>query len=182
MNNKSLKEISEIRFCLVPKESLEKKCKVLTPLNLLENNIIQEITFDDKVKIDETTKISNGDIIIKRIMPSFVNYIDNIDEDVYATGNLIIIKAISVDAKYLACILNKSIRRLTQSLSGATVPAVGRSDLEALQVPIISEEKQKAIGEIWYKSLEIYKLKTRLNDLEFLRTTTQINDLINEGK
>lgn len=179
---KRLKDIAEIRFCLTQKVASGQEHKTLTPIKLLENNVIQSFVLDDKVRADDTTKVSNGDIVVKRISPSFVNYIDQLDDDVYASGNLIIITATSVEPKYLAFILNESIQRITQSLSGAKIPAIGRSDLEEIQVPILSKEKQKAIGELWQKNIEIYKLKKRLNELELAKAESILHRAINGGK
>lgn len=179
---KKLKDIAEITFCLVSKEINEKSYKTITPINLLDNNTIQSISLENRLKIDETTRIKEGDIIIKRICPSFVNYISDVKENIYAGGNLIIVRAVSVEPKYLAYILNKAIKITTQALTGAAMPAIGRRDLEEIQVPIFSKEKQTAIGEVWYNSIEVYKLKSKINDLELLRTTNILNELTIGGK
>ena len=110
---------------------------------------------------DKTTKICSGDIIIKRISPSFVNYIDKIDDNVYAAGNLIIITAKTVDQKYLAYILNIEIPKITQSLSGSSIPAISIGDLEEVKIPFIPIDRQRAIGNFWQKNIELYKLKKR---------------------
>ena len=179
---KKLKEIAKIKFCLAQRVVSEQKHKTLTPMKLLDNNVIDGFVFDDKVRADDDTKICNGDIIIKRISPSFVNYIDKIDDDIYASGNLIIISAISVDPKYLAYILNQEIPKITQSLSGAKIPAVGRSDLEEIQVPILPIQKQKTIGELWKKSIELYKLENKLNELELSKIKSILGKATNGGK
>lgn len=179
---KRLKEIAEIIFCLVSKEINEKNYKTITPINLLDNNTIQSIDLENRLKVDETTRIKEGDIIIKRVCPSFINYISDIKENIYAGGNLIIVRAVSVEPKYLACILNRAIKITTQALTGAAMPAIGRRDLEEIQVPVFPIEKQIAIGEIWYNSIELYKLRSRINNLEFLKRTHILNELTAGGK
>lgn len=179
---KKLKDIAKIKFCLAQRGVSDQKYKTLTPIKLLDNNVIDGFIYDDKVRADDDTKICSGDIIIKRISPSFVNYIDKIDDDIYASGNLIIISAISVDPKYLAYILNQEIPKITQSLSGAKIPAIGRSNLEEIQVPILPIEKQKVIGELWQKSIELYKLKNKLNELELSKIKSILGKATNGGK
>ena len=179
---KKLKDVAKIKFCLSQKVISDEKYKIITPINLLENNVIDNFVFDDRVRVNKDTKVHKGDILIKRVSPSFVNYIDEIDEDTYASGNLIIISAVSVESKYLAYILNKEISKITQSLSGAKIPSIGRNDLEEIEVPILSIKRQKAIGDLWHKSIEVYKLKTRLNELEFIKVKGILSELVNGGE
>ena len=179
---RKLKEIAEIRFCLAQRVISNQKYKVLTPIKLLENNVIDGFVYDDRIRANDDTKVCNGDIIVKRISPAFVNYIDKIENNIYASGNLIIISAISVEPKYLAYILNNEIPKITQSLSGAKIPAIGRSDLEEIQIPILPIEKQSAIGDLWQKSIEVYKLKRRLDELELVKTKNLLSKAINGGK
>ena len=181
-DKKKLKDVAKIKFCLSQKVISDEKHKIITPINLLENNVIDNFVFDDRVRVNKDTKVHKGDILIKRVSPSFVNYIDEIDEDTYASGNLIIISAVSVESKYLAYILNKEISKITQSLSGAKIPSIGRNDLEEIEVPILSIKRQKAIGDLWHKSIEVYKLKTRLNELEFIKVKGILSELVNGGE
>ena len=78
----------------------------------MENNVIDNFVFDDRVRVNKDTKVHKGDILIKRVSPSFVNYIDEIDEDTYASGNLIIISAVSVESNILLIFLTKKFQRL----------------------------------------------------------------------
>lgn len=178
---KKLADVAQIRLCLTQKQTADKMYKILTPIKLLEHNIIDGYVLDDKIRADKTTKVCSGDIIIKRISPSFVNYIDNIDDNVYAAGNLIIITAKTVDSKYLAYILNIEIPKITQSLSGSSIPAINIGDLEEIKIPFLSIEKQRVIGTFWQKSIEIYKLKTRLNELEQIKAKNILAKALNGG-
>ncbi|MEG1739239.1 MAG: restriction endonuclease subunit S [Bacilli bacterium] len=177
---KKLNEIANIKFCLATKSDNPVKAKTLTPINLLENNTINEMVFDDKQKIDDSLRVTSQNIIIKRIVPSFVNYIDEIEDDVYAGGNLILINNISVNPKYLSCILNEKIKNITQSLTGATIPAISRRSLEEVQIPIPPMEKQIIIGELWYKNIELKKLKDRLATLEMTNHKYTLNQIIDK--
>lgn len=184
---KKLKDIADIKFCLASasKNENEQKVKWITPANLLENNVIANSSLDNQYKIDDNAKIFPKDIIVKRINPSFVNYIDTIENNVYASGNLIVIKSKAVDAKYLAYFLNKKINRITKSCVGSTIPAIGRNDLEEISIPILPPNQQKAVGEIWYCNTNLQKLKEHLAALERVKVKyfldTYIKTEIGEG-
>lgn len=168
---KKLKDIADIKFCLssASKNENEQKAEWITPANLLENNVIANLSLSNQYKIDDNAKISPNDIIVKRINPSFVNYVDAIKSNVYASGNLIVIKSNAVDAKYLAYFLNKKINQITKSFVGSTIPAIGRNDLEEISIPILSLNQQKAVGEIWYCNTNLQKLKKHLAELERIK-------------
>ena len=87
-----------------------------------------------------------------------------------------------VFSKYLAYILNTEIPKITQSLSGSKIPSVGRGDLEEIQIPILPIEKQRAIGDFWQKSVELYKLKRKLDELELTQAKGILENAINGGK
>ena len=60
---RKLKEIAEIRFCLAQRVISNQKYKVLTPIKLLENNVIDGFVYDDRIRANDDTKVCNGDII-----------------------------------------------------------------------------------------------------------------------
>lgn len=175
-----LKNIAEIKFCLsvTSKDEFENKRRIVTPSSFFENNVLVGIVEDDKLKISEDMKISKGDIIIKRIGPSFVNYIDCIDDDIYAGGNLIIVRAKEVNEKYLAFMLNESVKKIVASLVGTKMPAIGRNDLEDVEIPLLSSRQQIAIGEVWFNSIELKKLKQQLYELENEKLKQQLMNYI----
>lgn len=177
---KKLKDVADIKFCLSGSGNSSERTKWLMPINLLENNTVSEIVIDDKYQRDENSKISKEDILIKRISPSFINYIDKVEDDVYASGNLIIVRAKEVDSKYLAYLLNKNIGKMIDAYSGSTIPSIGRKDVEDCIVTILPIKKQKAIGELWFCCGELKKLRDRLSELEKLKTNHLISDFVNQ--
>lgn len=166
-----LKDIAEIKFCLVSevKEKSTQQIKWLTATNLLGDNKINGLTIEDKYQKDKSLIVNAQDIIIKRISPSFVNYIDMIDDEVHAYNNLIIIKAHApVYPKYLAYVLNEDIKKIAV-VTGKTMPSIGRSELENLNILLPSLDEQIKIGEIWYCSTKLKGLKQRLTELEDIK-------------
>ncbi len=179
--NVKLKDVADIKFCLTgnQKEKSEMQIKWLTSPNLTEDNTVDGFTEDDRYVADESVRISKGDIVIKRISPSYVNYIDSIDDDIYAGNNLILIKQRdNVDSKYLAYILNDNIKKIADASIGATIPAIGRAELEGLNIPLLPLDKQVSLGALWYSNIELKKLRRRLTELEVIKTKYIIDNYL----
>lgn len=177
-----LKDVAEIKFCIVnnSKEGQNSKLlKWLTASNLLPDNIIDGISEGEKFFKDKSLRIYKGDIIIKRIQPSYINYVDEDLPDTYAYNNLIIVRTKDINAKYLATVLNYKIKEISLSSSvGSTMPSIGRNELEQFIIPIPSIETQKLIGEIWHKSIEKKKMAVKLAQLENIKESYLINKYI----
>jgi restriction endonuclease S subunit len=179
--NIQLKDIAEIKFCLAnaSKNTSKNETKWLTSANLLDDNIINGFTLDNRYTADESVRVEMEHIIVKRISPSFVNYIDVIGDGVYASNNLILIKAKeNVNAKYLSFIMNDNIKKIADACVGATIPAVGRVELENLSIPLLPLEKQIVLGEIWYRNIKLKKLKKRLAELEEIKNKYSIDNYL----
>ena len=177
---KKLKDVVEIKFCILEKGNDEKK--MLTAANLLENNQISKIDIDNKFKKDEAVLIKKNDILIKRINPSYINLIENIDNKVYAGNNLIIIRPKDIDAKYLAAILNSNIQEFSKINSvGAIIPSIGRRELEEFEIEICSKEKQIALGEYWIKTINKRVLESKKIELEKQKSVAMINKFLKQN-
>lgn len=48
---KKLKDVAKIKFCLSQKVTSDEKHKIITPINLLENNVIDNFVFDDRIRV-----------------------------------------------------------------------------------------------------------------------------------
>lgn len=177
--NIKLKDVAEIKFCLAnaSKQKSVIELKWLTPANLSDDNVINGFTLDDRYNADESVRVGKEDIVVKRISPSFVNYIDVIEDGIYASNNLILIKAKEdVSAKYLSYIINDNIKKIADASLGATIPAIGRAELENFTIPLLPLEKQVALGEIWYNNIKLKKLKNRLVELEEIKNKYTIEN------
>ena len=124
--------------------------------------------------------MSQGDIVIKRITPTFVNYIDFDPGEVYCGNNLIIVSPnVKTDAMYLAMLLNEKIGELSKESSiGAVMKSISRNDLESLEIPMPDERKRQIVGELWYKGIEIKKKRIKLAELENIRNNYYIKKSI----
>ena len=175
---KKLKDIAEIKFCILEKGNEEKY--LLTPANLLEDNQISKIEKDEKFKRDESVILKKGDIILKRINPTYVNYIDKDYANVYVGNNLIIIRAKEIDSKYLAAILNANIRKYSERNSvGSIIPSIGRKDIEEMKIIVCERRKQEIIGNYWIKTIEKRILERKIIELEKKKNMLIINKILN---
>ena len=183
MKKKKLQELATIKFCTVSPsraKNRDDETKWLVCTNFLADNTVNLSPTVNQWIPPEELEIHPGDIVIKRISPTFVNYIDEIPSGFYAGNNLILITAKEgVSPKYLAMILNDEISKIAVAASvGAVMKSVARSDLEELEIPIPDYEKQQIIGELWYQTIELKKMKTELSRLETLRNTYLIKKYI----
>lgn len=185
MQHLRLGDIAWIKFCSVlpsrMKTQLE-QTKWMSCSNFLPDNLI----VGDPVMVnyvpDDNFAIRKDDIVIKRITPSYVNYIAEIYDDLYAGNNLIVVTARKeVYGKYLAMILNEKIPSISESSSvGAVMKSVSRPDLEEMKIPILPYEKQVLVGDTWFLNIELKKMKSKLTELECINNTYKLTQYINQ--
>lgn len=183
MQYKKLGDCAKIKFCSLTlsrsKQQIEPS-KWFVCANFLADNVVVNDTTINYVVPDEEWLLRHGDIVIKRITPTFINYIDFEPDEVYCGNNLIIVSPImGEDSKYLAMFLNEKIGELSKESSiGAVMKSISRIDLESLEVPYPDKTKRQMIGELWYKGIELKKYRIRLAELENLRTNYLIKKSI----
>ena len=183
MKHLRLAEIAEIKFCVVSPgrtKTQEAPTMWLQCANFLRNNtIIYDATTTNYVP-DSELLIKKDDIVVKRISPMFVNYIDYIPDEMYAGNNLIVITPKQkVYSKYLAMLLNERIESLSESSSvGAVMKSVSRQHLEEVDLPMLPYEKQVLVGDLWYSGIELEKMRTRLAELESQKRNYQIKKYV----
>ena len=167
MPTKSLGEIADIYYSVVSpnkmRETIE-RCRWASCNCFLRDNVI-----DDRFDVlpyegESIFIIRKGDVIIKRITPQYVNYIEKIEKEVFVGNNLIIARAKEgVYPKYLAMWLNENIASFaTESSTGAVMKSVSRTDLERMEIRLPEYDKQVLLGNLWFDNIELYKLKTEL--------------------
>lgn len=178
-----LVDVAEIKFCSVSPgrtKTQESPTMWLQCANFLRNNTVTgDATVTNYVPDDELL-IKKDDIVVKRISPMFVNYIDYIPDEMYAGNNLIVISPKQdVYSKYLAMVLNEKIETLSESSSvGAVMKSVSRQHLEDVIIPLLPYEKQILVGDLWYDGIELEKMRTRLAELESIKRNYQIKKYV----
>ena len=174
MQYEKLGDCATIKFCsITPSRSKTQTVSTswLVCANFLADNVVVCDPTINYVIPDQEWLLSQGDIVIKRITPTFVNYIDFDPGEIYCGNNLIIVSPnIKTDAMYLAMLLNEKISELSKESSiGAVMKSISRNDLESLEIPMPDERKRQIVGELWYKSIELKKKRTKLAELENIR-------------
>ena len=185
-----LTEVAEIKFCLAtptPKGETATRT-VLSPSKLADKTILDltdrtAFEFEEsKYKVDDDADITADTIIIKRICPIGIMYVEDAPPKIYASGNMILVKATSVDPRYLACILNKEIPIIIKTMKGTRLPALTRKVLDNIEVPIVSAKEQTAIGKIWINNYKIEELRKRLIEKEKVANDNKLYKFITDNK
>ena len=183
MRYKKLKDLADINFCTITpsrsKPSAE-PIRWLACANFLADNEIDADAIINYVLPDKSWLLHENDIVIKRITPTFVNYMNRAPEDSYCSNNLIIVTPNeTVDGKYLAMVLNEEIGSFSKESSvGAVMKSVSKSDLEEMSIPCPDLKTQQKIGLLWYNGIELKKKKMRLAELENIKMNYYINKAI----
>lgn len=188
--NKFLYELADIKFCTATPSRAKQREKITqwyVCANFVSDNVIAGETINNYIVPDEDFLLREEDIVIKRITPLFVNYVDSVGDDIYAGNNLIIISAKeNIYPRYLAMILNDKIKDLSAKSSiGAVMKSISRTDLENVSIPMETYQNQIILGNAWYDSIELKKMKTRLAELEYIKVNYGLNKYItkkNGGK
>ena len=183
MERIKLTEVAEIKFCISLSGQTKQQdtpTKWLACANFLRNNTIVYDATETNYVPDKDVLIQKNDIVVKRISPLFVNYIDEMPDEIYAGNNLIIITPKKeIYPKYLAMLLNEKIETLSESSSvGAVMKSVSRQHLENVIIPLLPYDKQILIGELWYSGIELEKMKNKLAELESKKRNYQIKEYI----
>ena len=183
MECKKMKDVADINFCTItPSRSKPSATPTnwLLCANFLADNQIDGNVTTNYVMPDESWLLHKDDIVVKRITPTFVNYVDAVDTNIYCGNNLIIVTPnTDIDAKYLAMILNEQIGDFSKESSvGAVMKSISKSDLEAMSIPCPDTEIQEKIGLLWHNGIELKKKRTRLAELENIKMNYSINKAI----
>lgn len=127
--------------------------------------IIQPNSFSDVGELDalETQsreeelspkqQLSPGDILVKRLNPSFVYVVRDEDKGLVASQNLLVVRpGPEIDPLYLACLLEqKEIVGQVEHVSGtsAAIKAISQKKLAEIMIPVAPLAEQGKLGEIW---------------------------------
>ena len=183
-------DIADVKFGFpekYKKDEIGETAFWVTAAILQKDNVVGDLQLDESLRPMEQFEILEDDIIIKRINPTYVNFISKLTSKCYAGNNLIIVRSKKdYFAKYIAFTLNEVIEKFVKDSSvGSIMPALNKSDLDNFIINVPALKEQKAISEIWYKSIEKKKMAVRLAELENIKENYLINKYIknqNGGK
>lgn len=152
------KELCEVADVIAGANGLSESGKfayqVVQPNSFSESGALGELV--TQYKSDEASPeqiLQNGDILFKRLNPSFVYIVDNFCGPTVASPNLLVIRPkTDTDPAYLGYLMEqKDITGQIEHVSGnsAAIKAVSIKKLMGINVPVPSIEQQRMIGELW---------------------------------
>lgn len=106
--------------------------------------------------VSQHLRLRAGDILVKRLNPSFVFVISDNEAGAVASQNLLIVRPTAeIDPLYLACLLEqKDVIGQVEHVSGtsAAIKAISQKKLAEITVPLVPMTDQKKLGAIWQLS------------------------------
>lgn len=115
--------------------------------------------------ISERQLLTSGDILVKRLNPSFVHVVTIESERMAVSQNLLVVRpGNEVDPYYLGYLLEqKEILGQVEHVTGSTaaIKAISIKKLADITLPVIPIADQRKVGEVWKLSR---KRKQLLND------------------
>lgn len=164
---KILNEISEIITGIPEGRKDDSKklykyfCIQPSSLNLNNEEIVDFIEIEKDKPIDKNIIIKKGDILVKRIGPTFVYLATREYKNTCVTSNIILIRPKdSIISEYLAAYLEiqglNTLKHYTQK--GVTIHSISKKELSMIKVPILDKKEQEILGRYWF----LKKHKTNL--------------------
>ena len=140
--------------------------RVVQPNSFSDTGTINAVDIQKRNdEISEKQLLTTGDILVKRLNPSFVHVVAMESTGMAASQNLLVVRpGGEVDPYYLGYILEqKEILGQVEHVTGsaAAIKAISIKKLADISVPIIPIADQHKVGEIWKLSR---KRKQLLND------------------
>lgn len=139
---------------------------VVQPNSFTDTGLMNEV--DVQRRSDELTDkqlLSVGDILVKRLNPSFVHVVALESAGMVASQNILVVRpGAEIDPDYLGYLLEqKDILGQVEHLTGSTaaIKAVSVKKLAGITIPVIPLIEQRKVGAIWKLSR---KRKQLLNE------------------
>lgn len=144
----------------------EFRYRVVQPNSFSDTGTINAVDIQKRNdEISEKQLLTTGDILVKRLNPSFVHVVAMESTGMAASQNLLVVRpGGEVDPYYLGYLLEqKEILGQVEHVTGsaAAIKAISIKKLADISVPIIPIADQRKVGEIWKLSR---KRKQLLND------------------
>ena len=156
-----LNDIAEIKTGLVlnrKKADMSKASKLyysVVSLKSFNENALYDNAFADEFisneQIKEDYQVKKGEILLRLREPNFAVYIDKEYENLIYPSLMVRVKIQDTrfDPHFIAHYLNSNTvkKALSTELSGTTIPMIKVADVNEIQIPLISIDKQKKIVE-----------------------------------
>lgn len=151
----------------------------------LENDLVGFELSEESAKsistMDDLSLVSEGDILFSLISGRTTIVKQKHHGYLYTQNYVKMMPEDSVDSKYLVYLLNENElikKQWTKGLQGSAVLKHTVKQLRELELPELhSYEKQKIIGDIYFKQLRIRALKMRVADTERILTLEKLKEV-----
>lgn len=139
---------------------------VVQPNSFTDTGLMNEVDVQRRNdELAEKQLLSVGDILVKRLNPSFVHVVTLESVGMVASQNLLVVRpGEEIDPDYLGYLLEqKDILGQVEHVTGsaAAIKAVSVKKLAGITIPVISLPEQRKVGAIWKLSR---KRKQLLNE------------------
>ena len=139
---------------------------VVQPNSFTDTGLMNEVDVQRRSdEIADKQLLSIGDILVKRLNPSFVHVVTLESVGMVASQNILVVRpGAEIDPDYLGYLLEqKEILGQVEHVSGsaAAIKAVSVKKLAGITIPVISLAEQRKVGAIWKLSR---KRKQLLNE------------------
>lgn len=140
--------------------------RVVQPNSFSDTGVMDTVEPQNRSdEISEKQRLAIGDILVKRLNPSFVHVVALESVGTVASQNLLVVRpSVEIDPYYLGYLLEqKEVLGQVEHVTGSTaaIKAISVKKLAAITIPIISIAEQRKVGEIWKLSR---KRKELLNE------------------
>ena len=129
--------------------------KVVQPNSFSDTGALDELEIQSrKETISPQLTLHAGDILVKRLNPSFVYVVSDNEAGAVASQNLLIVRpGPEMDPQYLACLLEqKDVVGQAEHVSGTTaaIKTISQKKLAEVTIPVVPMPDQRKLGELWW--------------------------------
>lgn len=164
---RTLGEVAEVMAGMTGFGTVGNYCyRVVQPNSFSDTGIMDTVEQQKRSdEISDKQRLAIGDILVKRLNPSFVHVVALESVGMVASQNLLVVRpSTEIDPYYLGYLLEqKEVLGQVEHVTGsaAAIKAISVKKLAAITLPIIPIAEQRKVGQIWKLSR---KRKELLNE------------------
>ena len=164
---RTLGEVAEVMAGMTGFGTVGNYCyRVVQPNSFSDTGIMDAVEQQKRSdEISDKQRLAIGDILVKRLNPSFVHVVALESVGMVASQNLLVVRpSTEIDPYYLGYLLEqKEVLGQVEHVTGsaAAIKAISVKKLAAITIPIIPIAEQRKVGQIWKLSR---KRKELLNE------------------
>lgn len=132
----------------------EYEYSVIQPTNFSDTGTLEILEKQSRrEEVSQKLVLQAGDILVKRLNPSFVYVVSEKEIGAVASQNLLVVRpGPEINSLYLACLMEqKEIIGQVEHVSGtsAAIKAISQKKLAEITIPVIPMADQIRIGQAW---------------------------------